>query len=375
MRIALVGTRGVPAAYGGFETAAEEIGRRLASRGHEVVVYCRSRSGPPRHLGMYLVHLPAVRVKALETLSHTRRSARHLRTDPVDVAVVFNPANAPFIPHLARSGIQVAVNVDGLEWKRGGRGLAGRLYSLAAEKLVCRWSNRVIVDSRAMADYYRHRHGADSTYIPYGAEVVEERMDQRLGELGLTSRGYHLIVARTVPENNVDLVVEAYVRSRARLPLAVVGSDPYHARYRARVIAAAAGDDRVTFLGSVYDQDLLTQLYANSASYIHGHSVGGTNPSLLRGMGAGVPVLALDVTFNREVAGDTARYFRSCQELAGLLDSVERYPAAAWRRAREARVRVARMYDWDKVAEGYEQVCFELRASRTRTPIAVAGGG
>jgi len=380
VKIAFLGTRGVPARYSGFETAAEEIGKRLVAAGHDVLVYCRYPGQTQRHhLGMRLVNLPAVRSKALETLSHTGMSTVHmLARDRVEAAVVFNAANAPFLPLLRAAGIPAAVNIDGLEWKRAKWAGAGQSYFKWAEGYSVRHADRVIADAEGIADYVRGQYGRDSVYIPYGAPLVEPG-DDRLAELGLSPREYHLVVARFEPENHVDVIVAGYVASPARHPLVVVGSAPYSHEYVRRVHAAAgpegAADPRVRFLGGVWDQTKLDQLYANALSYLHGHSVGGTNPSLLRAMGAGAPVTAWDVTFNREVTGGHARYFSDAASVAQCVLADEADTAVAESRGKQGRERAAADYTWDMVAERYERLCADMAGERARRPRggAVAG--
>jgi glycosyltransferase involved in cell wall biosynthesis len=363
MRIAMVGTRGVPARYGGFETAVEEVGRRLVAAGHRVVVYCRTMPGddgarPGSYLGMELVHLPAARKRSLETLSHTALSVGHLLGHRADAAFVFNAANSPLLPVLRGVRIPVATHVDGLEWRRAKWGGAGRRYYRAAEALAVRWSDALIADAVGIADYYRREFDVPTTLLTYGAPLIAPGCD-RLAELGLEPGGYHLVVARFEPENHVDVIVDGYRRSTATKPLVVVGSAPYADEYTARVHELA--DDRVRFLGGVWDQVQLDQLYAHSFTYLHGHSVGGTNPSLLRAIGAGAAVLAFDVDFNREVTAESGRYFRNATDVAALVDAAELDPqgvALAGLRARE----LATRYDWDDVAVGYEALARSLKA-------------
>lgn len=362
MRIALVGTRGVPARYGGFETAVEEIGRRLAANGHEVTVYCRRPRGshdeppPAEYLGMRLVVLPALRVRAAETLSHTGLSVAHLCRRGTDAAFVFNAANALFLPLLRTARIPVATHVDGLEWKRAKWSGAGRRYYRLAESLAVRWSDALIADAQGIADYYRREFGAPTVQIPYGAPLIEPGRE-RLEELGLAPGRYHLVVARFEPENNVLPIVEGYRRSSAALPLVVVGSAPYSHAYTRAVHEAA--DGRVRFLGGVWDQELLDQLYAGAATYLHGHSVGGTNPSLLRAIGAGAPVIAFDVDFNREVVRSAGRYFADAREVAARVEEAEADPRGTRERGAAGRVEAAR-YDWDVVAKQYEELAEQL---------------
>ena len=362
LSIAMVGTRGVPARYGGFETAVEEVGSRLAARGHEVRVYCRSSGDdPPSHRGMRRVVLPALRRRSLETLSHTALSVAHLLVRRTDVAIVFNAANAPLLPVLRAGRIPVATHVDGLEWQRSKWGPAGRRYYRRAEELAVRWSDALVADAQGIADYYRDEFAAPTTLLSYGAPILVDAPSDRLGDVGATPGGYHLVVARFEPENHVHLMVEGYVRSGARLPLVVVGSAPYADAYTARVHALAAGDERVRFLGGVWDAELLDQLYAHAASYLHGHSVGGTNPSLLRAIGAGTPTIAYDVAFNREVLREAGRYAADADAVRRHVEEVEASPEDA--RAAGAALQLrARDYDWDVVADGYEDLARRLRA-------------
>lgn len=372
MRIAMIGTRGVPARYGGFETAVEEIGKRLVKLGHEVTVYCRN---PGQHeaeyLGMHLVNLPAIRTKTTETLSHTAVSSVHAVTrDHPDVAFVFNAANAPLVPMLRAARIPTAVHLDGLESLREKwRGMGARYYTWA-EGASVRWADAVIADAWAIAAHVQERYGRDSVYIPYGAPIIEPGSD-RLSELGLSADGYHLVVARYEPENHVLDAVQGYRASGASAPLVVVGDSPYSKWYVEAVREAAAGDPRVRLVGSVYDQELLDQLYGHCTTYVHGHSVGGTNPSLLRAMGAGAPVLAWDVDFNHEVTNEHALFWDSPSALALLLDGLEAEPdptdlgspgladevAAA---SRSGRRHAAKAYRWDDVADDYERLAQRL---------------
>lgn len=369
MRIAMVGTRGVPAAYGGFETAVEEVGSRLAGRGHDVRVYRRrvaDGAQPTEHLGMRLVTLPALRRRSLETLSHTGLSALHLLSHRCDAAFVFNAANAPWLPVLRAARIPVATHVDGLEWKRGKWGSAGRRYYRGAEILAARWSDALIADAQGIADYYAEELGARTTLISYGAPVQESPSADRLAELDLEPEGYHLVVARFEPENHVQMIVEGYAASGARLPLVVVGSAPYADAYT-RAVHGAAGERAVRFLGGVWDPELLDQLYANAATYLHGHSVGGTNPSLLRAIGAGTATLAYDVGFNREVLRGHGRYFADAAGVAREIEAAEGdVPGVRQRGA--ALLRRARDYDWDDVADAYESLARLLVARRAYGP-------
>jgi len=312
---------------------------------------------------MRLVHLPALRRRSLETLSHSGLSAVHLAANRVDAAVVFNAANAPWLPLLRAARIPVATHVDGLEWKRGKWGPVGRKYYRLAESMAVRWSDALIADAAGIQDYYAEQFGAASRLIAYGAPIIDSGQQERLAELGLESGRYHLVVARFEPENHVHLIVEGYTASEARLPLVVVGGSPYGDEYTRSVTDRA--DERVRFLGGVWDQELLDQLYANALIYWHGHSVGGTNPSLLRAIGAAAPTNAFDVNFNREVLAEAGSYFSTAAEAAALAAAAEVQPEATKTRGLLGQQRAVK-YDWDVVTDGYEQLCRDLHAGRVR---------
>lgn len=363
-----MGTRGVPASYGGFETAVEEIGKRLALRGHDVTIYCRNPGQTlTEYEGMHLVNLPALRHRMTETLSHTSLSAaRAVIKDKPDVVLLLNAGNAPLIRPLKAAGIPVAIHLDGLESKRAKWRGAGARYYRWAEKVAVRQGDEVIADAQAIAHHVLATYGRQCTVIPYGAEVIEPGAD-RLEELSLIRRDYHLIVARFEPENHILEAVHGYRLSDETRPLVIVGSAPYSQWYIDKVREAANGDDRIRFLGGIYDQDLLDQLYANARTYIHGHSVGGTNPSLLRAMGAGAPVQAFDCEFNREVTADAALFWSTAEQLTEHLDEIAAgdLDEELAHLADAGRTRIAEHYQWDSVTNDYEALAERLHSQPT----------
>ena len=212
MRLAILGTRGIPASYGGFETFAEHLSTRLVARGHEVTVYCRSHYTSPRQLefqGVRLQVLPTIHHKYLDTVVHTFLSALHAAPQRYDAALICNAANAPFAPILRWTGTPVAINVDGLEHKRKKWNFIGRTYYLLAERLATILPNETVTDARVIQDYYRARYGADSTMIAYGADV-ERRPDPLVRRWRVEPNRYVLYVSRLEPENNAHLVIEAF---------------------------------------------------------------------------------------------------------------------------------------------------------------------
>lgn len=365
-----MGTRGVPAQYGGFETAVEEIGSRLAERGYEVTVYSRNPGQSlTEYRGMRVVNAPAIRHRMAETLSHTALSTVHAAiSDHPDVCLLLNAGNAPLIKPLQTAGIPTAVHLDGLESRREKWRGTGAKYYRWAEKAAIKWADEVIADSTAIAEYVRRNYQRDAVFIPYGAEVIHPG-DGRLSELNVLARDYHLVVARFEPENHVLEAVHAYRISDETRPLLVVGTAPYSQWYVDKVHEAANSDPRIRFVGGVYDQALLDQLYANTRTYIHGHSVGGTNPSLLRAMGAGAPVVAYDCEFNREVTANQALFWDNADALAAIFDDIAGGEDHVFDANMEAefaafaaagRIRIAEVYQWDAVTDAYEALIATL---------------
>ena len=358
-----MGTRGVPAQHGGFETAVEEIGRRLAARGYEVTVYCRNPGQRiTEYLGMRLVNAPAIRHRLAETLSHTTASTAHaIIRDRPDAVLLLNAGNAPLLKPLRFAGIPTAIHLDGLESKREKWRGAGARYYRWAEKVAVTQGQVIIADAQAIADYVQQAYGRNCVVIPYGAEVINPASD-RLQELNLDSGQYHLVVARFEPENHVLDVVHAYTEATDDLAMVVVGSAPYSDWYVDQVRSAAHGNPRIHFTGAIYDQELLDQLYGHAVTYTHGHSVGGTNPSLLRAMGAGAPVLAYDVEFNREVTADQGYFWANAAELTTIFDDI----ASGQESSRLADLsdigqrRVATAYQWEDVTNRYEDMILSL---------------
>jgi glycosyltransferase involved in cell wall biosynthesis len=302
-----------------------------------------------------------------ETLSHTSLSAvRAIIKDKPDVALVLNAGNAPLIKPLQAAGIPVAIHLDGVESKREKWRGAGARYYRWAEKVAVKNGDAVIADAQSIADHVRAAYGRECVVIPYGADIIDPGSD-RLAELGVIRRDYHLVVARLEPENHVLEAVHGYTISEETRPLLVVGSAPYSQWYIDRVHEVAEGHPSVRLLGSIYDHDLLNQLYANARTYVHGHSVGGTNPSLLRAMGAGAPVLAYDCEFNREVTAQRAFFWSDAESLAGILDEVAEgeIDDELVAMSTAGRERIAQHYQWDAVTDDYQALIEELSTMRS----------
>jgi glycosyltransferase involved in cell wall biosynthesis len=359
MRLAILGTRGIPARYGGFETFAEQLAVRLVARGHSVTVYCRNRHPEAFYRGVRLIWLPTIRHKYLDTVAHTFLSSCRLLFHRPQVALYCNAANALFtlLPRLA--GIPVALNVDGLERKRRKWNFLGRAWYQISEWLATFCPTAVVSDAREIQRYYLTRYGLLTEFIPYGAETGKAPGQDILRQLGLEPDQYFLYVSRLEPENNALLVRQAFERLACDKRLVLVGDAPYSRDYIRQVRATA--DPRILFPGAVYGLGY-QQLQSYCFAYIHATEVGGTHPALIEAMGRGALVLFLDTPENREVAGGVGLPFQK-DNLAEVLRLALTMPADERCRLQQAAMqRVRERYSWEAVTDAYEQLFLRLLA-------------
>ena len=360
MRFAILGTRGIPARYGGFETFAEELSTRLAARGHQITVYCRERYPEPLYRGVTLVYRPTIRHKYLDTIAHTLFSTLHLLGSRFDVVLYCNAANAIFTWMPRVIGMPVALNVDGLERNRKKWNWLAKTWYRISERLATWMPNVVVTDAQAIADYYRERHHRDSVMIPYGAEIGRVETTEALDQLGLEPRKYFLYVSRMEPENNALLVRQAFERLVAPLRLALIGDAPYAADYIRQV--RDTRDPRVVIPGAIYGQGY-RELGSHCFAYIHATEVGGTHPALIEAMGRGALALYLDTPENTEVAGGAGLPFTR-ENLTQVLEnalSMSEKERDLWRARAVERVRSR--YSWDAVTDAYENLLVRLARS------------
>ncbi len=363
MRIAIIGTRGIPANYGGFETLAEQLSLRLAGRGHDVTVYCRKAyaSHPHGHVhqGVKLAVLPTIRHKYLDTVVHSLLSTLHALPRRYDAILVCNAANTmvTFMPRLF--GTPVAVNVDGLERKRKKWNALGRAWYRLSERLSTVLPSAIITDARTIETYYAERYGKESTFIPYGVEAGGEEGTETLEQFDLQPNGYMLYVSRLEPENNADLVVKAFERVKSERRLVIVGDAPYAGEYIRQLKATT--DPRVVFTGTIFGQGY-RQLQSGAYCYIQATEVGGTHPALVEAMGFGNCVAAADVPEHREVLGENGFYFPLGDPagLAAILQQFEDQPELVAAAGRANGRRSADRYSWDAVTDGYEALLRRL---------------
>jgi glycosyltransferase involved in cell wall biosynthesis len=356
MKLAIIGDRGIPACYSGFSTLVEQLAVRLVREfGFEVTVYCRSayyELQPEYFKGVRCVYLPAPGGKSFESIVHSNLAILHALFQPFDMVFLLDPGNAPFALPLKLRQLPVLIHTDGMGWKRAKWNYIQRRYYKWSERVSVALATWLVTDSRAMQDYYRKEYDALSTFIPYAGEVVEHPDDALLLEHGLVPAGYYICCARVEPENNIHIIIREFKKVTTKRRLVVVGAVRYDSAY-ARAVVSETGEN-ILFLGGVYDSHKLDGLFANCYAYIHGHEVGGTNPSLLNAMHRDAAPVCMDVVYHREVMSNAGEYFNKDEgNLANILDRLETDPDRVAGLKILARQRSDHLYRWDAVCSAY----------------------
>lgn len=369
-RFAILGSRGYPSDYGGFETFVRRLAPWLRAAGDDVTVYGRStqlRTTSADVGGVHTVQTPGIDNKSLSTVLTGLTASIHARHERFDAALVLNCANGPWLPILRSAGIPTAVNVDGIEWERDKWGPVGKRAFATGARLTARWADAIVVDAQEVGRVWRDRFQVGSTFIPYGADVVEAVGDDKVRALGLEPGSYLLVVARLVPENNVELFLDALDELPADVPAVVVGSANYESPVLRRIEHARRRRPNLLATGHISDQELLSQLWGHACIYFHGHSVGGTNPALLQALGHGSPTLALDTPYNREVLQRPDQLVpRSATALAQRIGSLLQDTDARHALGGRGRSTVSERYRWDDVCRSYRRLLIELAEGRGR---------
>lgn len=367
MKIAILGTRGIPNRYGGPETNAECLAPRFVAMGHEVTVYSPDEH-PFQGRSWHGVHIRHVfcresRLRIWGTLLYDWLCLRDALRSGFDVLLELgNVPCAIFYPLLWRRRVPIVTNMDGLEWRRTKWSPLLRRFARLTEYLGVRASDALIADNLAMADYLRGQYGVDSEFIPYGADPVVEPDPAALAAYGVQPGGYFLLIARMEPENNIEMILDGYLASGSARPFLVVG--PTTTRHGRHVRAKYGASPRVRLLEGIFDRQALDALRWHSALYFHGHSVGGTNPSLVEAMAASACIAVHDNAFNRAVVGDDALRFASAGDVTRIVEAgADAVRAGFVARNRE---KVAATYDWQHIAEQHVAVFARLLARGPR---------
>lgn len=359
MKIAFIGSRGIPARYSGFETFYEQIAVRLVERGHEVTVYNRQHfmgEVESPHRGVRIVTLPGWKGKHLDTLSHTAIQVLHACTQGYDIAYVCIVGNSPlaWLPRLA--GVRVLLNVDGEDWAREKWGAFARWYQKQCEWIATWSADLIISDARGIQERYRKLYQKETVFVPYGANIQRNEGKEALGKWDLESDGYYLCCGRFVPENAFDMAIRAFRKVETDRKLVIIGDSPYEDGYKEELRTLAAEDSRVVLTGYAFGEDY-AQLSTHAYAFLLPSAVDGTRPVLLDQMGFGNCVVVRDSTVNREVVQEWGLRFDSTEPESGLRRAVETLEADpdAVRAFRErVRERIQTFYNWDWVTDYYE---------------------
>lgn len=360
--MAIIGTRGYPSYYGGFETAVRHLAPYLVEHGWNVDVYGRrgaiKTDDPELDPRVVSRVTRGVESKSLSTLSYgLTASVDALRRKP-DVALVMNVANGFWLPMLKARGIPTLVNVDGIEWDRAKWGRAAKEMFKAGARLTAKHATRLVFDAREIGRRWERDFGRDGVFIPYGGNEIVGDLPV---EPGLTHRGYALMVARFVAENTVAEFVDAASTISRHHDVVIVGSSGYQGEFDERVAALSRTNRRVSWLGHLNSDQRLHSLWQHAGAYFHGHSVGGTNPALVQAMAAGAPIVARDTVYNREVLEDSGTYVNPfpdeiAQGVLDLLGSPDKQGVLS----QDAKLRAREHYSWREVCRRYESSLTEL---------------
>ncbi|MCG9127707.1 DUF1972 domain-containing protein [Candidatus Poribacteria bacterium] len=371
MKISVLGIRGLPATYSGSETVMSELAPRWVDAGHEVVVYCRKgffKERPPEWKGIKLVYLPSIEHKIFSTLSHSFFASIHASFSKSDIVFVWNAGNGPFGWIFRLTGKKAVINVDGMEWLRPKWKGIGGVYFKWAAKMATSAFPLVITDAEEMKRLYLEDLGAETTYIAYGANIEPSEHPEVVTEYGLKSRDYYLIASRLVPDNNADIILEAFVKSNSQKKLAIAGGADYRGNKLENQFLdklKSIANENVLFLGHIDNFDHIKELHHHCFAYIHGHQFGGINPSILKALGFSNCILALNTPFNHEVleGGKYGVLFdknpdslkEKIEELEADINKVENF-------RRIATEQIRKRFNWDHIADQYIEVFENLQS-------------
>ena len=363
MRVNIMGTRGIPAAHGGFETFVAKLAPYLRDKGHDVLVYCQEEDasqpayGTDMWNGIQRVHFKPKCSGAKATIEFDYATVKHVLKEPgIDLILGYNTAILN-LPQLLK-GRRLAVNMDGIEWKRAKWGIVAKIWFFLNEVVAANMCKVAIADHPEIAKHVKARCFKEPVVIPYGADVITDAPEDPVRALGLEPGRYFTSIARIEPENSILELVKAFGRVKTDAKCVILGrfddDNPYHQEVK------AAASDGVVFPGAIYDGAVVSALRCHSRAYLHGHQVGGTNPSLVEALGAGNAVLAHDNRFNRWTAGEEQFFFSGEEDAAREMQRILDDGGAVVQAQSAARIRHAEQFTWDKILGDYEDLLLKL---------------
>ena len=368
INISIIGTRGYPYVYSGYETFVKQLSERLVFKNCNVTVYCHKglfETRPKEIKGIKLVYVPTIETKILSQPIHSFLSIIHACFSNTDVLLVVNSANGPFGLLTKLFKVPTAINVDGLEWLRPKWKGLGSIYFKWASKMATLFYDQIINDSDEMRKVYLNLFKRDSKVIAYGANIRKSESPQLINKWNLKQREYYLVVGRLIPDNNADLIIKGFLKSSSTKKLVIVGDVPYKDSYASDLKNIV--DVRLVFTGYVKDQDLLAELYHNCYVYVHGHEFGGTNPTMIKAMAYGCAILALDTVFNKEMLqnGKFSLFFKKeFSSITNMINYCEKENILMDKLRQQSVNGITKKYNWDFVTSQYLEVFKSLVSQR-----------
>ena len=367
LRIAIIGSRGYPYVYSGYETLVKELSERLVKKGHTVRVYCHRNlfeKKPKNVNGIELIYTPSIKSKVLSQLYNSFFSFLHVCISDSDVILIVNSANGPFGIFTKLFRKKTCINVDGLEWLRPKWKGLGAIYFRISSKLSTIFFDNIITDSEEMKLIYKTMFYKDSTVIAYGPTMFKTSNIDLLKKFHLNKGEYYLIVGRLIPDNNSLLILKGYLKSRSNKKLVIVGGVPYRDSYSKKIKSYAS--EKIIFTGYINSQEALTSLYQNAFAYIHGHEYGGTNPTMVNALYLNCEVLALNTRFNIEMLnGKESIFFQKNQ--SSISESINFFEKSHKKiRKKNINYQIPINYDWNEISKKYLNLFIELTSSQNR---------
>lgn len=363
MKIAITGSRGIPNNYGGFEQCAENLAVLLVKAGHAVTVY-----NPDYHdydqdffNGVRIVKCknPEKKIGTIGNFIYDYQCIQHALKSECDILLVLGYTTASvFFPFLKKRKSVLVTNMDGLEWKRDKWNIVIKKLALWFESLGAKYSDYLVSDNREIRNYILNIYKKDSTFIPYGAEVFEEPDASVLSLYELQERKYDILIARLEKENNIETILDGVVLSGSVIPTLVIGN--FQTNYGRELVLKYQSHPQIKFLGGIYNFNHLNNLRWYSRFYFHGHSVGGTNPSLLEAMASRAFIIAHDNLFNRDVLGKDAFYFADKNAVATLLIAADKLELSRQNFTTSNIEKIRTDFNWQKIADQYEDLFLKV---------------
>lgn len=363
MKIAILGTRGIPNNYGGFEQFAEFLSIGLVNKGHEVWVYSphNHKYLQPEWNGVKLIHKfdPEYKIGTAGQFLYDLNCILDSRKRGFDIILQLGYTSSSIWNFLFKRPAIIVTNMDGLEWKRTKYSKRTQNFLKYAERTAVKRSDSLVSDSLGIKKYLYEKYSTESDFIPYGAETFKDPDESVLTPFKLRAYNYDLLIARLEPENNIDVILEGFSKTNTGRQCIVVGNEKTH--YGAYLVNKYAANKKIIFLGSIYDMKVVNNLRYFSNLYFHGHSVGGTNPSLLEAMASNALIAAHHNAFNASILEGDAYYFMSADEVATLISGITK-DETQQNKIEANKLKIESLYSWRKIVNDYECVFLRLKS-------------